>query len=333
MDHLNINHEKGRHDWLKAFYFDFLRCTPDPRKSDNLNRGSKTLWANLGSHQFHLPEGTPHAQVVQGIITLAYPDLEILQKRYRDNSIQQCLAGSKFHMSVAVDSEASPSFFLAVTDPWGNAFRIVTGDEETDVDTRGRQPGGKSEGLAWKDLTLYTSANCNFPGIARFYERILMAPILEVSDTRCVVSVGPHQTLSFVPHPDGRTAIPVPHEDLRDDPEATVPPDGGNRRPTFPSNYGPHISIYVADLSHTYRNAESLGVLYVNPRFKRQAYTLEEAQIDCMFRCFNIVDPDRPENGAILRLEHEIRSVVKPDGTKYKSCPFDVIPDCIKGLT
>ncbi len=30
---------------------------------------------------------------------------------------------------------------------------------------------------------------------------------------------------------------------------------------------------------------------------------------------------------AILRLEHEIRSPVKADGRKYKSCPFDsVVP-------
>ena len=27
---------------------------------------------------------------------------------------------------------------------------------------------------------------------------------------------------------------------------------------------------------------------------------------------------------AILRLEHEIRSPIKADGRKYKSCPFDV---------
>ena len=28
---------------------------------------------------------------------------------------------------------------------------------------------------------------------------------------------------------------------------------------------------------------------------------------------------------AILRLEHEIRSPVKADGSKYKSCPFDTV--------
>ena len=46
-----------------------------------------------------------------------------------------------------------------------------------------------------------------------------------------------------------------------------------------------------------------------------------------MFRCLDIVDPDNPDGGIILRLEHEIRSVLKGDGNMYKSCPFDETPD------
>ena len=41
LDHLNINHEKGRHDALKAFYFDFLGMAIDPRKYDNYESGKK----------------------------------------------------------------------------------------------------------------------------------------------------------------------------------------------------------------------------------------------------------------------------------------------------
>ena len=41
LDHLNINHEKGRHDALKAFYFDFLGCAIDPRKYENYLEGKK----------------------------------------------------------------------------------------------------------------------------------------------------------------------------------------------------------------------------------------------------------------------------------------------------
>jgi hypothetical protein len=50
-DHVNINHEKGRHDLLKAFYFDVLGCAVDPRKIENLDKGKKTLWANTGIQQ------------------------------------------------------------------------------------------------------------------------------------------------------------------------------------------------------------------------------------------------------------------------------------------
>ena len=46
LDHLNINHEKGRHDLVKAFFFDTLKLIPDPRKKENFEKGRKTLWAN-----------------------------------------------------------------------------------------------------------------------------------------------------------------------------------------------------------------------------------------------------------------------------------------------
>ena len=62
MDHININHAKGRHDLLRAFYFDVLGLAVDPRKAENLDKGKKTLWANAGIAQFHLPEGSPSAQ-------------------------------------------------------------------------------------------------------------------------------------------------------------------------------------------------------------------------------------------------------------------------------
>jgi hypothetical protein len=56
MDHLNLNHEASRHDLVKAFYFDVLGLVPDPRKAENMEKGRKTLWANAGITQFHLPE-------------------------------------------------------------------------------------------------------------------------------------------------------------------------------------------------------------------------------------------------------------------------------------
>mmetsp|Transcript_17887 Transcript_17887/g.39131 ORF Transcript_17887/g.39131 Transcript_17887/m.39131 type:complete len:209 (-) Transcript_17887:830-1456(-) len=98
LDHLNINHEKGRHDLLKAFYFDFLNCAVDPRKEENIAKGTKTLWANIGAQQFHLPEGKPSAQVFDGLITLSYRNFDGLRERYRDKSIRAVLDGTKFDM-------------------------------------------------------------------------------------------------------------------------------------------------------------------------------------------------------------------------------------------
>ena len=41
--------------------------------------------------------------------------------------------------------------------------------------------------------------------------------------------------------------------------------------------------------------------------------------------CAQVVDPDDVAAGPILQLEHEVRSAVKADGTKYKSCPLTVL--------
>ena len=302
LDHLNINHEKGRHDWLKAFYFDFLKCAVDPRKEENLELGQKTLWANIGSNQFHLPEGKPHAQVLQGIVTLAYPNISTLLDR--NHFAKSAMVNSKFSVTEMSESE------LHVVDPWGTKFRIFECNNAEDVrDSRGKQPGAESEGISMTDLTIYVGSKANLPGIARFYTQILGAPASSTNKS-VTIDVGPSQTLTFLQKLD---VDYVNHAELIDSEEG-------------PSNYGAHISMYVADLPKTYEKSEKLGVTYVNNRFKRRAYSKDEAIDQCMFRIIDIIDPSFPENGPILKLEHEIRSVVKRDGSKYKSCPLNEIP-------
>ena len=80
--------------------------------------------------------------------------------------------------------------------------------------------------------------------------------------------------------------------------------------------------MYVDDLGAVYDRADALGLAFVNYRFKRRAHTKAEALDQCMFRVIDVVDPDAPENGPIVQVEHEIRSCVKTDGSKYKSCPL-----------
>ena len=65
---------------------------------------------------------------------------------------------------------------------------------------------------------------------------------------------------------------------------------------------------------------------FVNHRFKRRAYCLEEAMDQCMFRTLDIVDPAHPDKGVILQLEHEVRSMTQANGEKYKSFPLEAIP-------
>ena len=158
LDHLNINHEKGRHDLLKAFYFDFLRCAVDPRKEENIAKGSKTLWANVGASQFHLPEGKPDAQVFDGLITLSYPNLDGLRERYTDKSIRSILDGTKFRVEDTGDDA------MHITDPWGSQFKIIVGGEG-EKDPRGVQKGASSEGLSMPNLTVYVPPGSNSPAL------------------------------------------------------------------------------------------------------------------------------------------------------------------------
>lgn len=329
LDHINMNHGKGRHDWLKSFYGpEFLGCAWDPRKAKNLETGRKTLWANLGAHQFHLPEGSPDAQVLDGVITIVHPSPQTLLERYA--SIREdkdaCLNESLFH--VKNEKETNPNAdALMVTDPWGTVFQVV---KEGDRDPRGSQPGETSEGCAISDLTVYVPMDANLEGIGRFYQEILGATVAanNENEKQMQIQMGPFQTLTFVP----KESIQVDtHVDLREiseegDSEQKDPSKAAGTS-THLGNYGVHISLYVADLASSYQRARELGLAYVNTRFSRRAYTLEEALNDCMFRCLDIVDPLHPEEGPILRLEHEVRSVLKTDGSKYKSCPFDEIPE------
>ena len=337
LDHININHEKGRHDVLKAFYFDFLGCAIDPRKYDNYLSGSKTVWANIGMHQFHLPEGEPKAQVFQGMITILHSNLDLLMERYNrylDGDQGDKLAplqNTEFLVGV-LDND-----MLLVTDPWGNEFCILPSDDpvEDRAANIGSQPmldghNIESEGLAMEDVTVYVPHNANLDGISRFYEHVFGAPTLtELSsgeNNSISIAMGERQTLTFQYHPDGMDADDaVEHHEFRYDVDDAENDGGSDRKrdePFYPSNYGPHISLYVSNLSYAYMQAEKLDVLYVNRRFKRQAYTLDEALDQCMFRIIDIIDPLDEKKEVILRLEHEVRSATTRDGKKYKSCPL-----------
>ncbi len=245
VDHLNINHERGRHDLLCAFYFDVLGCAADPRKADNLASGRKTIWANAGISQFHLPEADT-AQVFDGVITLTYADLSAVRARLA--SPPPVLAGSAFRWETQEDDA------LCVADPWGTSFRLVEGA----ADVRGMQPGPPSESFGIADLTVHVAEGADLHGVGRFYRDVLgCEATLSAGEERLEVRTSPSQTLSFVP----RGGDAPSHAEL------STTPDGQ------PCNHGAHISLYLADMASAYRRASDLGVTYVNHRFKRRAYT------------------------------------------------------------
>ena len=339
LDHININHQKGHHSLLKSFYFHFLQCSIDPRKYENYTAGKKTIWANIGMHQFHLPEGKPDAQVLDGKITLVYENLHALQKRYHEylngeNPELDVLKGTKFDVRdiiIADDKNNGEEDMILVSDPWGNQFQIMSSSNPTSdrAANIGSQPlmenDSPSEGLALKDLTVHVAHGANLGGISRFYETVLGAPTVASSDSHVSIAMDGQrgQTLTFRYHHDGPSAVEVKHHDFCYDNKEG---EGDETVPFYPSNQGPHISLYITNLRHAYQSASELGVLYVNPRFKRRAYTEEEAIDQCMFRIIDIVDPLDDKREVIVRLEHEVRAVVTREGKKYKSCPLFEIP-------
>ena len=253
---------------------------------------------------------------------------------------------SQFHVQEdPVKTSSSSSSALLVSDPWGTQFKIEAEEDNAERDRRGVQPGGRSEGVGIRDITLHVPLQANLAGIGRFYRDVLGAELVLTTDQenaehhtkRIQIRMGPYQTLTFLPHPDSTIAT---HVDLRPPAPSSSSleddDDDDAKADTTPEleNYGIHLSLYVADFVACYERAAQFHVTYVNTRFSRRAYTLDEAKAQCMFRCLNIVDPLHLEDGPIVQLEHEIRSVVNPDGTKYKSCPFDEIPkECIVGNT
>jgi len=316
LDHLNLNHEKGRHDLVKAFYFDILGCAVDPRKAENLALGRKGVWANAGMHQFHLSEGET-AQVFDGEVSLAYDSLASVQTRLENPP--KVLADSAFHWTRANSSSPSSSTehdkddALHVIDPWGTSFRLI--EKSTARDRRGRQPGDVSEPCGISDLRVHVPDNTPLDSVARFYSNVLGCVLAEQNSDSVKMYCGSgEQTLTFAYRPfDSKRPI-VAHEEL------TVDQAGRS------SNAGMHVSLYVADLPRAYSAAHAMDAVYVNHRFKRQAFTLQQAVEQCMFRVLDVIDPQNPERGVLFKLEHEIRAAVTADGRKYKSCPLDHVP-------
>jgi len=280
LDHLNINHAPDTHPSLLSFYRDTLGFTLDERKLGNVEAGKGTVWVNAGANQLHLSEGKEAAQVVDGKVRLHVFSEEKLR-------VIESKAKEKGFFSSSTET------MLTVKCPYGNVFELFVGP----ADPRGSQPGSEpSDTVAgMSEIELHVASPEDLAGVERFYRTVFSCETRrEGEEEALVVPFGPSQSLRF-------TLGPIENDDYED-------------------GTGPHVSLYVRSLPSVWEEAERLGLVYVNPRFKRKAHTLEEAKSQCMFRVLWIVDPE--DGRRIMRLEHEIRSMVKVDGTKYKSFPF-----------
>ena len=309
LDHLNINHEGKRQDVLRAFYFECLGLTADPRKAENLEKGSGTVWANGGSTQFHFSKGDT-AQVFDGVVEMSYRsqgDLTKVLAKLQDPPSVLKEQDSQF--SVGKNDDGT----ISCTDFHGTNYRLLV--DALAEDDRGVQPGAESSlpCAAISCLEVNVPHSASLKGISKFYDYAFGAPTEDLTEEHVKIAISPKQTLCFK-----RAEKPAPHSCPHDDVREL---EGEGI-----ANYGAHISMYVHDFASAYRKAEELKTGFVNHRFARRAYTLEEAVEQCMFRTLNIVDPEDPTN-IILRLEHEIRAMTSPDGKMYKSFPLTAIPD------
>ncbi|KAL6070094.1 Glyoxalase, variant 3 [Balamuthia mandrillaris] len=292
-----------------TFYFEGLGLTRDPY----LRVGARTMWANAGWQQIHLPRGNP-AQVVRGHIGLIMPSLEELMQRLRTIRFdQETLFSWEFVPPSSGDEECSLSWnyidgfdptkegYVRVTGPYGNRFHCYQNTAAISF------KGGL--GIAYLEETCQRGTAAS---IARFYSHHFDAPTQVVPLPRstseegkkeddglkvAIIRVGTNQRLIF-------------REDEAED----------ERKDD--SKLGYHVCIYVTRFSKVYESFRAADLLFRENRFDDRYDTLEQALEAHQFRFAKIVSTNEDEegkkrkeeeDGATLHvLEHEVRSLGHP---------------------
>jgi len=284
LEHINLN--VPSHEYILPFYYKVLGCGMDPRKVANLKPGApkKTLWANMGASQFHLPYGET-AQSIPGHIGLRYASLDALEERLK--AYPDCY--KKYTKEEGC---------LRVLDHYGNEFacRAPPAIEKRRAQDY-RQPVLKASDPHYDEYKTidclgldYVEFRCP-PGtaakIALFYETIFDATISVYEDV-CIVALG---------HVDsnGRADQSLIFRES----DVATPYDGH------------HIAMYVgetsADYERAFAHALQAGIVWVNPRFSDKTMDIEGARQWNQFRLKDIIDVETGE--VLMELEHEMRSI------------------------
>ena len=288
----------------EAFFVKGLGFAPDPRADDILKMvqtGGKSMnglvWANAGLQQLHMPLGEPaphDSQSPPGVVGVVYADVAATRSTLKRLSIDTPLVPTQEGVNGVKD--VGPAAFQ-VTSPTGVRFFIHgirskcwltpqgwMNTEEAQKQGVGLPSAHPSECLGIPYIRLSCPAG-TASGLARFYCKVFdsKAEVRKFAKgEECWVPIGAAQWLIYREVPAGE---PVPYD-------------------------GYHIAIYINGFVEAYREAQSLGVLWNNPRFPMTYDYEADAVRYNEFRVLRLVDPSTGD--FLCEMEHEIRALSHP---------------------
>jgi len=319
LEHVNLN--VPSHEFILPFYFRLLGCGMDPRKAANLrpDAAKKTLWANCGASQVHLPYGDV-AQRIPGTIGLRFRNwsdfCERVEKEIgRGGNVELSSSSSSSCVKACEKArDRSNREFIRLTDRYDNVFLCRPEEEDsgnrksnsniykwkqpiiapTDLEEWGsiaNDYGRDQTDCAGLEFVEFVCPIGTAKKIALFYDSVLDATTSVVEDGDCSVAMIAFGNVDAT----GRADQSLLFRETSDE----IPPYDGH-----------HVAMYVGetaeDFEQAYKNAEVAGVVWVNPRFSDKADTLQGAREWKQFRFKDIVDMETGEK--IFELEHEMRS-------------------------
>lgn len=324
LEHINLN--VPSHEYILPFYYHILGCGMDPRKAENLQPGSKkkTLWANCGASQVHLPYGDI-AQRIPGEIGLWIReqawDQFCLRVQSDMSSAKPCIRSyERGIMTTQWKNESNDNAsreFLKLTDQYFNVYvcrPLYSEMFEKEYQHSGlpilhRQPIiSKTDTERWGSVAeAYGRENTECMGIAyveftcpkrtahriaNFYKTVLEAPVMveEEHDAEGICSlvakIGFGKRLF-----DGNYSQYLIFRES----DIDIGPYDGH-----------HVALYVSDFDRIFRNVEAAGMVWVNPRFDDKATDMESAR---RFQQFRFKDITSEDGKIVFELEHEVRSL------------------------
>ena len=326
LEHINLN--VPNHDYIVPFYVHILGLGLDPRKAGNLLNNKGTVWTNCGASQFHLPYGDS-PQVIPGSIGLRYATLEPMLQRLKDQddawqngAVERSFKSYEYHDESASSSPMRRRF-IRLQDWYGNIFYcrespelgrgrhrlrpqpLVSTIEEKDVDTFGAfatlygMEESECRGIEYVEFKCPVGIADK---IALFYDSVFDATTSIVQDDDSKVAVIGFGTVDA----NGKAEQCLLFRETSE----SIPPYDGH-----------HIALYVgqsgADFEQAFKNCETAGIVWVNPRFSDKADDLQGAKEWHQFRFKDIIDMDSGQ--PIFELEHEVRSLTHSAWPGYEA--------------